>query len=141
MAAPVLGRPLVLGHNMQAALVNQRLNAEARAMVEGRDVPDSGRAAMQMVMGLVSVDAHRVRSPCLVVGGEEDGLIPASVLRCLADYYHCPLQMHANGHMLMIEDGWEMVADGILTWVAGLAGTGSVTEMAEDGSALGSSAG
>jgi len=73
-----------------------------------------------MVVGLVSVDRHRVTSPCVVMAGEADRLIPPSEQRRLAEFYSCPLQTFDRGHMLMIEPGWEEVAEAILTWVAAL---------------------
>ncbi|MGH9392845.1 MAG: alpha/beta fold hydrolase [Terriglobales bacterium] len=113
---PLSGNTLVLDSTLQDALVNNRLSPAVRADIACRDVPDSGRASMQMVVGLVSVDVHRVSSPCLVVGGLDDRLIPASEQRRLAEFYHCELQLHDRGHMLMLEEGWEAVADGILAW-------------------------
>lgn len=120
IVAPVIGRTLVLKDSMQEALVNNRLSPEVRAIVGGKDVPDSGRASMQMVVGLVTVDHTQVNSPCLVAAGTDDRLIPPSEQRRLAEKYGCPLQLYDRGHMLLIEDGWEEVADGILTWVAQL---------------------
>lgn len=128
--APLSGRTLVLDRGLQDELVNNRVPPELRADIACRDVPDSGRASMQMVVGLVSVDARRVTSPCLVVGGLDDRLIPASEQRRLAEFYRCPLQMHDRGHMLMLEPGWEDVADGILQWASGL-GAGAEAAAAE----------
>ncbi len=129
--APLTGRTLVLDSRMQESLVNNRLPPEVRAEIALRDVPDSGRASMQMVVGLVSVDAQRVTSPCLVVGGLDDRLIPVSEQRRLARFYGCPLQLHDRGHMLMLEPGWEEVADGILQWTESLpAGADAAAEAA-----------
>jgi pimeloyl-ACP methyl ester carboxylesterase len=118
--APLSGRTLVLDRGLQDELVNNRVPEELRAEISCRDVPDSGRASMQMVVGLVSVDVRRVTSPCLVVGGLADRLIPPPEQQRLAAFYGCPMQLHDRGHMLMLEPGWEEVADGILAWVAGL---------------------
>lgn len=118
--APLSGRTLVLDHALQDKLVNNRLPLAVRDDIHRRDVPDSGRASMQMVAGLVSVDARRVVSPCLVVGGQDDRLIPPSEQARLAALYRCPLRMYDRGHMLMLEEGSEEVAEGILAWVASL---------------------
>lgn len=115
--APLSGSTLVLDHSLQEKLVNNRLPPEVREDIYHRDVPDSGRASMQMVAGLVSVDIRRVDSPCLVVGGLEDRLIPASEQRKLAERYHCAIQLYDRGHMLMIEPGAEEVAGGIERWI------------------------
>lgn len=115
--APLSGSTLVLDHSLQDKLVNNRLPPEVREDINHRDVPDSGRASMQMVAGLVSVDVRRVHSPCLVVGGLDDRLIPAIEQRKLAERFHCPLQLYDRGHMLMIEPGAEEVAGGIERWI------------------------
>jgi len=117
---PLTGNTLVLDSSLQDALVNNRLPPAVRAEIYCRDVPDSGRASMQMVVGLVSVDTNRITSPCLVVAGSDDRLIPASEQRRLAEFYHCAIQLHDRGHMLMLEDGWQEVAETILTWAAAL---------------------
>lgn len=129
--APSLGRPLLLDHTLQDHLVNNRLPESLRGAVYLKDVPDSGRASFQMVLGLVSVDRARISSPCLVVGGADDRLIPAEEQRRLADFYQCPLQLHDAAHMLMLEDGWSRVADGILGWVAGLVPAEAAEPVAE----------
>lgn len=120
IVAPVCGRTVVLGNSLQDSLVNHRLSPEARAIVGGKDVPDSGRASMQMVVGLVTINEQQVNSPCLVAAGADDRLIPASEQRRLAEKYRCPLQLYDRGHMLLIEDGWEDVAAGILGWITTL---------------------
>ena len=119
---PLTGRPVVLDPRLQDLLVNQRVPAGQRERIGGFDVPDSGRASMQMMAGLISVDASRVRSPCLVVAGSDDRLIPLSEQRRLADKYRSPLLEFDRGHMLIIEEGWEEVAAGVLDWVAALPG-------------------
>lgn len=114
---PLCGGTVVLDSSLQDSLVNNRLSPEVRADIAHRDVPDSGRASMQMAVGLVSVDVRRVNSPCLVIGGSDDRLIPLSEQQRLAEFYHCPLQVYDCGHMLMIENGYDAVAKGILNWV------------------------
>ncbi|MGH9488345.1 MAG: alpha/beta fold hydrolase [Terriglobales bacterium] len=117
---PLCGGTVVLDSSLQDSLVNNRLTPEIRADIAQRDVPDSGRASMQMTVGLVSVDVRRVSSPCLVIAGSDDRLIPLVEQQRLAKFYHSPLQVHDCGHMLMIENGFQAVAEGILQWVASL---------------------
>lgn len=134
IVAPLTGRPMLMDSGMQAELVNNRLPPEIRADVSRQDVPDSGRACVQMAVGLVSIDVKRVASPCLVIGGLADRLIPPSEQRRLAEFYGCPLQMYDCGHMLMLEPGWEQVADGILGWITQLpaATTDLASQLAAD---------
>lgn len=117
---PALGQPFLMDNALQDELVNNRIPAELREAIRQQDVPDSGRASMQMVIGLVSVDRACVHSPCLVSGGLHDRLIPPPEQRRLAAFYDCPLHMHDSGHMLMIEPGWENVAASVLQWQASL---------------------
>ncbi|MGH9468622.1 MAG: alpha/beta hydrolase [Terriglobales bacterium] len=117
---PLCGGTLILDSSLQDTLVNNRLSPAVRADIAHRDVPDSGRASMQMAVGLVSVDVQRVSSPCLVIGGSDDRLIPLSEQQALAAFYHSPLQVYDCGHMLMYENGYESVAGGILSWVNAL---------------------
>jgi hypothetical protein len=115
---PMLGRTLLLDRGLQDELLNQRLTPERRAALHALDRPDSGRASMQMVLGLVRVDPKRIQAPCLVVAGSDDRLIPLSEQRRLADYYQCPLLVFEAGHMLMLEPGAAAVtARGICDWL------------------------
>lgn len=135
LLAPLLGRTVVLDHVTQDDLVNNRLPAAVRAEIYARDVPDSGRASMQMVTGLVSVDARRVTSPCLVVGGLDDRLIPPVEQDRLAARYRCPQLMYDRGHMLMLEDGSDQVAAGILDWIQSLRASDADPEPPASGAA------
>jgi pimeloyl-ACP methyl ester carboxylesterase len=115
---PMLGRTLLLDRGLQDALLNQRLTPAMRTVLYAHDRPDSGRASMQMAMGLIRVDPKRIQAPCLVVAGTDDRLIPLSEQRRLADYYECPLLAFEAGHMLMLEPGAAtVVARGICDWL------------------------
>lgn len=108
---------MVLNEGLEDELVNNRLSDEVRHQIYTRDVPDSGRASLQMALGLIKVDERHVTAPCLVIGGAADGLIPASEQRAIAAYYGCPARIYDRGHMMIIEDGWEEIADDLLAWV------------------------
>ena len=57
----------------------------------------------------------------LVLGGARDACFPPAVLRRLAAAYGATLHLFAGmGHDLMLDHGWEQVADAILEWVRGL---------------------
>lgn len=88
-----------------------------RAMFE-RLVPDSGRAARDMLLGAVAVDERQVRSPMLVVGGSEDRFIPLRAIRRVAEKYGARLVVAPErGHMLPVEPGWEKLAADIGAWI------------------------
>lgn len=50
---------------------------------------------------------------------DDDRFIPPVVARRVADRYGAPLQsMLGHGHMLVLEPGWEAVADAVARWCA-----------------------
>lgn len=109
-------QPMVLDEALEEELVNNRLSPAQRHEIYSKDVPDSGRASLQMALGLVKVDERPIQAPCLVVGGLADGLIPAREQERIAARYRCPLKLFDRGHMLILEEGWEEVADYLLRW-------------------------
>ncbi len=122
---PPLGRrAMKMDGGMSRQLVTNRIPAACLADVEAREVPDSGRAALQMAVGLVRVDPRRVTDPCLVIGGLADRLIPAAEQRRLAAYYGARLRLFDRAHMLIIEPEWEEVAACALDWMAEVEGAG-----------------
>lgn len=110
--------PMLLDERLEDELINNRVAAEQRRVIYQREVPDSGHASLQMALGLVKIDERLVTSPRLVVGGLADRLIPACEQRKLAAYHQCPLRLFDRGHMIIIEDGWQEVADFTLDWMA-----------------------
>ncbi|MGH9507050.1 MAG: alpha/beta hydrolase [Terriglobales bacterium] len=119
---PLRRRTMMMDRGMSRNLVNNRIPPEQLEMVESHEMPDSGRASVQMAFGMVKVDPRRVTSPCLVMGGLADLLIPASEQRRLAEFYHAPLRLFDRAHMLIIEPGWEAVAASALDWMAEIEG-------------------
>ena len=60
----------------------------------------------------------RGAAPILVLGGARDACFAPAVLRRLAAAYGATLHLFAGmGHDLMLDHGWEQVADAILEWV------------------------
>jgi pimeloyl-ACP methyl ester carboxylesterase len=64
---------------------------------------------------------HRWRMqlpPLLVLGAELDSLIPAQFAEATANYYGTKCEIFPGmGHGMMLESGWESVAQRILTWI------------------------
>ena len=78
---------------------------------------DSGRAARQVAMGAVVVDAEAVRCPVLVVSAELDRISPPSIQQRMVERYgahHVPVGGRA--HLIAIEDNWQTTASVILDW-------------------------
>jgi pimeloyl-ACP methyl ester carboxylesterase len=118
-APAVLGsRPFQPSREDAAALIANGLSRETQEQLYPRLVPESGRAARELALGSVQVDAERVRCPTLVVGAERDAITPAGVQRKIAAKYGATYQEAAgHAHMLMIEDGWERPFKAILAWL------------------------
>jgi pimeloyl-ACP methyl ester carboxylesterase len=84
-----------------------------------RLVPDSGRAGREMSIVGVPVDANRVTCPMLVLTCEEDRFIPKRIVRRIGRRYGVPVEVLAgHAHMILVEPGWEVVADRVATWMA-----------------------
>jgi non-heme chloroperoxidase len=103
------------------ALVLNRVPEPARPALRDRLVADSGRAARQAALGVVSVPDSSARAPMLVVSGNRDRFIPLGVARRLAARYGAPLHVaEGHGHFLFGEPGWESHAAGMLDWIEAL---------------------
>jgi non-heme chloroperoxidase len=82
-------------------------------------IPDSGHAGRQMSLTGVPVDSSKVTCPMLVVAAEHDHFIPASIVARVAKRYHAPLRtIPGHGHIVVMEPGWESLADEIAAWIA-----------------------
>lgn len=101
-----------------AALIANGLSRETQERLYPRLVPESGRAARELALGSVGVDAGRVRCPTLVVGAELDAITPAAVQRKIAAKYGATyLEAAGHAHMLMLENRWESPSTAILSWL------------------------
>jgi pimeloyl-ACP methyl ester carboxylesterase len=84
---------------------------------------ESGRAARELALGGLAVDAGAVRCPTLVVGAERDRITPAALQRRIAARYRAEYQEAVgHAHMLMLEDGWERPFKDMLAWMEGALG-------------------
>ncbi len=108
----------------QYAILN-RLSPAQQAAEYASFVPESGRAAFEIGYWMLDrkqatrVDAQKIHCPMLVVGATEDRITPASVVKQVAEKYSTASyrQYNQHAHMIMQEDGWQIVAQDVLTWV------------------------
>ena len=121
LPALLLSRPFLPSHAHLNALVLNRVPVSERAAIRDRLVPDSGRAAREISLGVHTVPPHAMRTPALVVGAEHDRFIPLDTARRVAARYGAPLHVAmGHGHFLFSEPGWEIQAKVILDWIDAL---------------------
>lgn len=78
---------------------------------------ESYRAYLDM-MGLSLPRPKRVKTPLLVLGAADDRLISPSEVEATAQTYGVRAEFFPNmAHDMMLEDGWQIVADRILSWL------------------------
>jgi hypothetical protein len=78
---------------------------------------ESYRALLDMLLFLAKPRPHRVNMPILVLGAEHDGFWTANELRRTARAYRTEVHIVPGiGHDMMLDTGWEKVADRIDAW-------------------------
>ncbi|GAA0467418.1 alpha/beta hydrolase [Paractinoplanes deccanensis] len=69
--------------------------------------------------GAIGVDRTRLGGPTLMVGAENDIVVPAEVVRRSADYFGADyLFLPGRAHSMILEPGWRRTADRLLAWLA-----------------------
>jgi pimeloyl-ACP methyl ester carboxylesterase len=114
----LLSRPFVPTPSDLDALVLNEVPLADREAIRARFVPDSGRAARQVALGVYDVPLRTLRAPLLVVGSDRDRFVPLGVARRLARRYDAPLHVaRGHGHFLFAEPGWETHVGAMLDWI------------------------
>ncbi len=118
-AALLFSRALVPRRADAEALFLDRLPLAERDDVFARLRPESGRAARQLALGAIAVDAGRVKCPVLVIGAAGDHFLPPRIARAIARKYGAEYREYdGHGHYIVGEPGWELVADDVADWIA-----------------------
>jgi non-heme chloroperoxidase len=116
------GKPIMLTLEEDADLALNKVTPGERSAIHARMVPESGRAARDLALGAVQVDAQRVTCPVVCVSSAEDRFVVPSVGRKLARKYHAPWWLEpGHGHFLVQEPGWEVPAGDVERWLAHVA--------------------
>jgi pimeloyl-ACP methyl ester carboxylesterase len=114
----LLSRPFVPTPSDLDALVLNEVPLADREAIRARFVPDSGRVARQIALGVYDVPLRTLRTPLLVVGSDRDRFVPLGVARRLARRYDAPLHVaRGHGHFLFAEPGWETHVGAMLDWI------------------------
>lgn len=83
-----------------------------------RLVPESGKAALELSLGLIGVSASRVTAPVLVVTGLDDTFVVPRIARALAKKYGATRKEYESfAHHIITEPGWERPCGEIIEWM------------------------
>jgi pimeloyl-ACP methyl ester carboxylesterase len=106
-------------------------NAHARKVMFSEEYPeiklekavgqmqDESFLAFLEMTALNLPDYKKVKTPLMIIGGEKDYLIPEKATRKMADLYKTEAYIVKNApHNIMMESGWENVAEKISTFLA-----------------------
>ena len=96
LPALLRSRPLAPGRGETSAIVLNRVPPEERPVLYARFIADSGRAARDISLGTLGVDATRIRRPMLVVSGADDRFIAPRIARRIAAKYGAPCWQYPN---------------------------------------------
>ena len=109
--------PAALQHALFASPVApDRLQAYYRVMQ-----PESQRAMWDMTFFNLPQLRRENCPPMLVLGAERDILVPPSEVEQAARFFGTQAQMFPDmGHVMMLEAGWQKVADRIIEWTRAL---------------------
>jgi alpha-beta hydrolase superfamily lysophospholipase len=78
---------------------------------------ESYLAFLDMLLFLARPRPRQVKAPMLVLGAEHDGFFTVGELRLTARAYRTEAEIFPGmGHDMMLDQGWEKVADRIDTW-------------------------
>ena len=107
--------------SLQHALFGSPVAADRLLAYYRRMQPESQRAMWDMTF----FDLPRIRRercpPMLVLGAERDILVPPSEVEQAARAYGTQAEIFpAMGHVMMLEGGWQKVADRIIEWTRAL---------------------
>jgi hypothetical protein len=80
---------------------------------------DESMRAMMDLLGLNLARPKRVKTPMLVIGAEEDTVIPPGDVHATAQAYGTRAEILPGlAHDMMLESGWRSAATRILEWLA-----------------------
>jgi non-heme chloroperoxidase len=105
--------------SLRQVLFAQPLSSDALQRYQRLMQPESQRAVWDMALFNLPARWLMQLPPLLVLGAEFDALIPARFADATANYYGTQAEIFPGiGHGMMLETGWENVAQRIATWIA-----------------------
>ena len=89
-----------------------------KALTYFNQLSDESFLAFLDILALNTRHPQRVKAPMLVLGAAQDALFTPQQVQATARAYHTqPVIFPAMGHGMMLEPGWQSVADRILGWM------------------------
>ncbi len=117
-AAQTMGLNLVDQDLLGRSLFSDALPPDQRRRHTARFQPESSRVALEMGLQSAWPTLTRPITPSLVVGGDQDLLIPLRELEHTAAVFRADLQVVSGAnHLLMLDTCWKGVADRVLAWL------------------------
>jgi len=114
----VMGGGRVSVDTIREALFAQPIAAEDLLRYLRLSQSESHRAIWDMTLFNLPHPSRVNKTPLLVLGGEFDQLIPASLVEMTARTYSVEAEIFPGmGHGLMLERDWQVVAARILSWL------------------------
>ncbi len=103
----------------QRAMFSEDLDPELLARYASATQPESQHALWDMTLGVLPRPWLVPRHPMLVIGAENDRLFSPSEVERTAAAYHAPVHIAPDmAHAMMIEAGWQGIAERIRDWLA-----------------------
>ncbi len=112
---------------MMADLALNRLDPEAQRATFARLGPESGRAIFELFFWIYDdrqttrIEYDKVTCPVLVVSGSDDRGVSTQTARQIADRHGANatfFEATGFGHYLMLESGWQRVAERCAEWMS-----------------------
>jgi len=113
-------------YNEAAYSTMNLIPAEKQKETYEKLVSESGRAVFEIGLWFLDsnkaseVDASKVTCPVLLIGGDKDRIVPASIVRKIARRYQgvATYREYADhAHKAIIEPGWQNIAEDIAGWL------------------------
>jgi pimeloyl-ACP methyl ester carboxylesterase len=114
-------QPLIRTPAQARALFFSKAMPEEQVAAYHRELQDESYLAFLDMLAFDLPSPPRVKSPVLLLGGEADTIFPPEDQRALAAAYGTTPELFPGmAHDLMLDPGWEQVADRVVAWVKGL---------------------
>ena len=115
----LMGGNRVSADTLRDALFAQPVDVDDLMRYFRHSQRESPRAIWDMTLFNLPHPSRVKRSPLLVLGGEYDQLIPASLVQMTARTYSVEAEIFAGlGHGLMLERDWRKVAERMRDWLS-----------------------